>query len=1013
MKLYLRGLSAMGFAALMCMVAWLGGQTHGPQSREIPGDQNNFERTTWVEQTLASMSLEEKIGQLFMVATFSNRESAHEVYIERMVREQHLGGLIFMQGSAERQLALVNRYQQAARVPLFVAQDAEWGAAMRLVNLPRFPYQMTLGALRNDSLLYYVGQSMARELKAVGVNTSFSPVADVNNNARNPVINYRSFGENRFNVARKSIMMTQGLQKEGVMACAKHFPGHGDTESDSHYDLPVLYHSRERLDSVELYPFVKLAQQGVQSMMVAHLFIPSLDNTPNQASSLSPKIVQGLIREKMNFKGLIFTDALNMKGVSQYYPSGKAALQAFKAGNDILLFPTDIPLSARTIKQAIESGEISMQALEGRVRRILTTKYQLGLPRWKAPAADALPDYLAHPAQPALRKQLYEAAMTLVKNEEQLVPLRQLENRQIAYVQIGGGSRNAFDQSLLKYGDVKPFYLRKDFTPGEQERMLARLKDYNTVIIGLFGMRHGADQQFGVNQASRDFCKKLVGQPYQTILTVFGNPYALQYFGEQDAILMAYESVPEAEQAAAAAIFGGIRVDGILPVTASPQFPEGTGILLPEPIRFGFSLPEEQGMDSRVLNRIDAMAEGFIQKGDMPGCAILVMRGNNVVYEKGFGRMEFLANSTPIDPYQHTYDVASVTKVAATSLLTMQLVERGQLDLDAPISRYLPELKGTSKATLTIRRLMQHNAGLRGWYPFYAQTMLPGKKKSLDPQWYSSVPGSTYSAAIGPGIYGRPELKDWVWQQIVDLEVRKTTRVRYSDLGFIILCQIIERETGRSLDWLAEHLFYRPMGMNHTYFHPHRNGNIADCPPTEMDTVWRQSLIQGYVHDPAAALMGGVSGHAGLFANVYDLGKLMLMLKNRGSYGGERFLNPLTIDLFTKKQLDYSRKGLGWDKPEFDRTRNRRNPASDYASAATFGHTGFTGTCVWVDPVYDLVYVFLSNRTYPWASNRLLIYDHVREKLMDQMYESIFSYRTNFGSDPLEWRRSTARLPVK
>jgi beta-N-acetylhexosaminidase len=968
---------------------------------------------SWVDQQMASMSLEEKIGQLFMLATFSNREAAHEAYIERMIRQQHLGGLIFMQGTAERQRMLAERYQKASKVPLLIAQDAEWGLAMRIKQVPRFPYQMTLGAIRNDSLIYYVGKHMAQELKTTGINTSFSPVADINNNARNPVINYRSFGENKYNVARKSIMLSQGLQGEGVMACAKHFPGHGDTDADSHYDLPVLYHSKDRLDTLELYPFVHLARSGVQSMMVAHLFIPSLDDTPNQASTLSPKIVTDLLRERMGFQGLIFTDALNMQGVAKYYSPGEVALKAFEAGNDILLFPQNIPLSARLIKEAVESGRINREELDARVRRILQAKYRLRLHQRPAPPANLWQTQIASPENKALRKQLYEAAMTLVKNDRQILPLRHLESRKIAYVQIGGGSGNAFDQSLRKYAPLKRFYLRKNFTSGEKERLLQRLKGFNTVIIGVLGMSQRASSQFGITRATRSLCQELAEKPYETVLTLFGNPYSLQYFGEQNAILMAYEPVAEAQQAAAAAIFGGIRVDGSLPITASEQFPEGTGLVLREPIRFGFAIPEEEGMDSEVLGRMETLAQDFIKQGAMPGCAVLVLKGNRIVYDRGFGRMEYLTHSTPVDPLEHTYDLASITKVAATTLLTMHLVESGRLKLDEPISTYLPELKGTNKAALTIRRLLQHNAGLKGWVPFYQETLQEGKeRKTLDPHWYSFEQNQQYSSYIAPGLFGRPSLKDLVWRQIIDLEVRKTSRVRYSDIGFIVLMHILERETGRSLDWLCENLFYRPLGMDHTYFQPHLKGEIKNCPPTEADTLWRSCVVQGYVHDPAAALMGGVSGHAGLFSNVYDLGKLMLMLKNNGTYGGQRYFSRLTIDRFTSKQLSYSRRGLGFDKPELENSRNRRNPVSEHASRSTYGHTGFTGTCVWVDPTFDIVYVFLANRTYPWPRNRALIYEHVREKLMDQIYESMAAYRVNYGA-PLEWRHSTAKSPMK
>jgi beta-N-acetylhexosaminidase len=952
----------------------------------------------WVDSLMSQMTLEEKIGQLFMVATFSNKDEKHYASMERLIKQQHLGGLIFMQGNPYDQVKLINRYQNAASVPLLIAQDAEWGLGMRLKQTMSYPRNMTLGAIRDDSLIYDVGKQMGLELRQAGVHVNFAPVVDVNNNSQNPVINYRSFGENKYNVARKGIMISNGMQDNGVIACAKHFPGHGDTDADSHYDLPIINHDITRLDTLELYPFTRLIDEEVKSLLVAHLYIPALDSTPNQATTLSPKVVKGLLRDSLGYDGLVFTDALNMHGVSKYYPPGEVALKAFEAGNDVLLFPSNIPKSAQLIKQAIISGRIREVDLDRSVYRILRAKFEVGLNNFQPLSTTKLDDRLNSPTARLLRKKLYESAITLAKNKDDLVPLRNIEKRKIAYVQIGSGSGNTFDLTLKKYAKVTPFYLRQTFAEGEKQKILSQLKEYDTIIIGIMDMSQRASKNFGITENTRDFCRDLARLGKKTVLTLFGNPYALANFGTEDAVVVAYEAVPDAKRAAAMAIFGGIKVDGRLPVTASAQFTEGAGEVISAPIRFGFGMPAETGMDADYLKKIDSIATLYIRKGAMPGCAVMVLRGNQIVYDQTFGKTEYSSRGSKVHSFDHTYDLASVTKVAATTLCTMHLVERGVLELDRPIKYYLPELSGTNKSNLTIRRLLQHNAGLPGWIPFYIDTYADETRRSLNPDYYSFRVTRSSDYPIGPSLYGTYALQEKVWDQLKAVNVRKTTRVRYSDIGMILVGKIIESVSGMSLDSYADYLFYQSLGMDHTYFNPFYKGKAKFCPPTEADTSWRNAIIQGYVHDPASAIMGGVAGHAGLFSNGYDLMKLLLMIKNGGTYGGERYFRPQTIQAFTKKQLTSSRKGLGWDKPEY--ASHRTHPTSLYASKETFGHTGFTGTCVWVDPQYDIIYVFLSNRTFPYASNRMLMRENVRTKIMDVVYESMTAYQKKVRFSP-------------
>lgn len=925
-----------------------------------------------------------------MLATYSNRDEREYQAVTQLIRNYHLGGLIFMQGTPEKQAQLVNRYQRQSTIPLLIAQDAEWGLSMRLKKVPSFPKNMTLGAIDNDTLIYRFGREVGRQCRLVGVNMNFAPVVDINNNPANPVINYRSFGEDKYNVARKGIMFTRGIQSRGVIACAKHFPGHGDTDADSHFALPVIKHDKHRLDTLELYPFQRLAQTGVGAVMVGHLYLPSLDPTPNQAATLSPVIVQGLLRERMRYRGLIITDALNMHGVTKYYGPGEVALKAFQAGNDILLFPEDIPRSTRVMIDALKKGTISIAQLNASVRRILSAKYRAGLSTWRPIRESYLSGSLFTPEVEVLQQELYEAAMTLAKNEKRTVPINQLDKRKIAYVQIGGTKGNTFYKTLAKYAGVSPFILSSNFTSRDQNQLLQNLRNYNTVIVGVFGMNQTASKRFGVSNQTQLLTQALHKQGKATILTLFGSPYALQYFGEEDAILVAYESNTKAQLAAAEALFGGIPVTGRLPVTASPQFPEGRGYIIRKATRFGFSRPEQVGLESRTLAQIDDIAKTYINKKAMPGCAILVMKNGRIVFEKGYGRTEFGRQGQAIHPYVHTYDLASVTKVAATTLGAMYMTERKLFNLDKPISTYVPVLKGSAMARLTARKMLQHNAGLPGWLSVYQETFISVSSRKLDRRYYSATPSARYPIRIGPALYGSEQLNDLFIKKLRQVQVKRTGAVKYSDIGLIVTAMALENISKRSLDQLTHQLFYARLGMNHTYFNPHKLGRQRYCPPTEADIGWRQAVIRGYVHDPNAAVMGGVAGHAGLFSNVYDLAKLMYMLSYGGAYGGERYLTPQTIQRFTSKQIRYSRRGLGWDKPQPGRSNGL---VSRYASAATFGHTGFTGTAIWADPQNEIVYVFLSNRTYPDPDNRLLINAHVRTKVMDKIYEADYNYK--------------------
>ncbi|MFK7972355.1 MAG: glycoside hydrolase family 3 N-terminal domain-containing protein [Bacteroidia bacterium] len=951
----------------------------------VIGEQASEGRKKWVDSVMADMSVPEKIGQLIMVDAYSNKDATYETQLLTQSQTYHIGGYIFMQGSPDRQRSILRRLQSQAKIPLMIAMDAEWGLSMRMKNTPSFPKQMTLGAIRDDSLLYHFGKELAWQLKAVGGHVNFAPVIDINNNPRNPVIDNRSFGDNPYRVARKGLMLARGMTDGGVMPVGKHFPGHGDTDTDSHHDLPVLPYSAERLDSLELYPFMKASKAGMPAMMVGHLHVPVLDNAKNRPSSLSKAIVTDVLRERLGYKGLIFTDGLNMKGVTKYAPGrGEPALEALKAGNDILLIPENVRDAANRILAAAKSGEIKVSMIDDRVRRILTAKYNLGLRSAVSVPGSAI---LERTEARIMRKHLFEAALTLVRNDSNLIPLKKLDTR-FALLNVSGGMES-FTSHLKTYGAVRSYSLPAKLDLPHITSLARQLRNYPTVIISIPGS-YRRSRRYGIPASLKPTVEALRGQGQKVIITYFGSPYGLANMPEADAILLGYETAKEAQVAAASAIFGGIGISGRLPVTASASYKEGSGITTSYGGRYGFGIPEEEGMDHRVLKRIDSLAKYYIQRGAMPGCAVLVGKGNKVVYAKGFGHTE--PGGKPIDPYYHTYDLASVTKVAATTVCAMKFTEAGLLSLDKPIVRYLGDLKGTNKARLTPRRLLQHNAGLPAWRPFFRDTYSDPVKKTPDPRYYSTEKRDSFTVTISPKLHATATLHDTLWEWIKDMEVKSTDRVRYSDIGLLLTERVLQKISGgTSLDRLAHMHFYRDLGMVSTGFKPGERGLENRCPPSAVDDYWRREKLQGYVHDEASAVFGGVAGHAGLFSNTYDLAKLFFMLKNGGTYGNQQYLRPETVEAFTRQQLKTSRKGLGWDRPETSPYRS--NPASKYSSSQTFGHTGFTGTCVWVDPEYDVVFIFLSNRTYPNPRNKLLNREGVRSKIFNVVYESIFSYR--------------------
>ena len=923
----------------------------------------------WVDSVYQSMSDDERIGQLFMIRAHSDLGADHIASVKQQIEDYHVGGLCFFQGTPEKQLELTNEYQALSTLPMLVSMDAEWGLGMRLPESTiSYPKQIALGAIRNNQLIYDLGTEIARQMHRLGVNVSFSPVLDINNNPDNPVIATRSFGEDRYNVTAKGYMFMKGLQDNGILASAKHFPGHGDTDVDSHLDLPVIGHDRARLDSIELYPFRALIRYGIGSMMAAHLQIPALDPRPNRPSSLSKPIVTDLLRKELGFTGLIFTDGLEMKGVTKHYGDGEVEAEAIAAGSDILLLPEDIEASFAAIKRYRQEGKITPADIEVKVRRILLSKYRLGLAHASFPPVRNLRAELSTATAKSLKQELFAASMTLVRDQDRLIPLEAPVRGKIVSLRIGMAKPTAFTQRIDDYGQITHLTTGNTPTATEQKQVLGRINEGDVVVVSLYSDGSRFIERVPISSDVVQLLRQIDGRA-KLILTVFGNPYSLAALDEFPTILEAYSRDEVAQDAAAQALFGANRITGRLPVTASKRTPYNAGLETTANYRMGYANPESVGIDgARLATKVDAIAREAIRERATPGMVVLVARHGKIVFEKAYGHHTY-SKKTAVST-NDVYDLASVTKVAATTLCVMKLVDDGLIDLDKRLSFYLPELVGTNKEKITIRPILAHRAGLHSWIPFYRYTMGPGKNAQPSSQYYRNVQTGNFVIPVTDKLFMNKDYVETVWKQIYDSDMPNVGRYRYSDLGFYLLAKLVDRVSGLTVDEYAARNFYRPMGLETLTFNPLRRISVKRIPPTEEDHYFRMCTVQGYVHDMGAGMMGGVSGHAGLFGSAHDLAALFQMLLQDGSYGGKQYLSPQTIKLFTSRYPGELRRGLGFDMKQLDSDRSYN--MSSRASESTFGHLGFTGTAVWADPESDLVYVFLSNRTYPDMENKKL-----------------------------------------
>ena len=935
----------------------------------------------WVDSVFNALTPEERLGQLFMVAAYSNRDEKHYQEIDKLIAEYNIGGLIFFQGGAYRQARLNNRYQSKAKVPLAIAMDAEWGIGMRLDSIMDFPKQMTLGAIQDNKWIYEMGKEVANQFHSLNMHINFAPVVDVNVNPNNPVIGYRSFGENKFAVSDKGIAYMKGMQDHGIMANAKHFPGHGDTDADSHYALPVIKHSVERMSEIELYPFKQLMKDSLMSMMVAHLQIPAYDDRENMPTTLSSKVVTDLLKNELAFDGLVFTDAMNMQGVAKYYDPGEADVKALQAGNDVILFPLDVPKAIKQVKKALKKERLDQASIDLRVKKILRAKYWFGLNELELVNTFNLTKRINNDYAQLLNRILYQKAITIVDNQDKLLPIIDLGKKTYASLQIGESDGTEFKRMLDKYAKFN--HLAFDSLNADA---LESIASNDLVVVSYHGITNSPKDQHGVKDEEIAFIKSLQ-EKTNVIVVAFGNAYSLQYFEGIKNIICTYEDNEITQNLTPQIIFGALKAEGKLPISAGENFKAGTGIETLVTSRLSYGMPAEVGMSIDSLRRIDDIIEAAIKDKATPGAQIIVARKGKVIYQKNYGYQTY-AEEKAIDDHS-IYDVASITKVAATTQIIMKLYEQKKLDINKPIGFYLKELQGTNKDLLLIRDILTHQAGLKPYIPFWEKTV---DKGTLKAEYFSDATGPDHDFRFQESDLP-PALADSIWQWTLDSDLRdlpnKKTRYDYlySDLGYSLMYHVVSEIIQEPFESYLQREFYGPLGLTRTMYLPLAKGYGKDIAPSEVDDYFRNAIVCGSVHDQNATLMGGVAGHAGLFSTANDLAIIMQMNMQMGEYAGKRYFQNWTIPIFTSAQNMENRRGLGWDKPI---TGTDEGPTSQYSSASTFGHTGFTGAAVWADPAEELVFVFLCNRTYPESDNFKLLEENVRTRIHDLLYKSIF-----------------------
>lgn len=934
-----------------------------------------MDEETWVRDKLSKMTVEEKIAQSFMVACWSNKGESHLEEIERYITEDKVGGIIFFQGERENLTSSIDRFQRKSKVPLLIGMDAEWGIAMRIFGENRFPYAQTIGAANDAELTRQMGEFMAQECSQMGIHLSFSPVADVNSNPKNPVIGFRAFGSDQTHVSKHVKAFVEGMENEHILSCVKHFPGHGDTDKDSHLELPVVSHTQAQFESTDFEPFKSGIAAGTSAVMVAHLNVPSLDDS-GTPSSLSKTVMQDYLRKKLGFKGLVISDALNMKAVSERYGKSEVVAKAYIAGCDILLFPESVDEAIRLISKKVEKGELEMADVDARCKQVLRAKY-------KAIIAKPMVKRKDNAAERELAcAKVYEKALVVIKNEGQALPLNRLDKK-IARISIGTHAL-AFRESIDRYAAVEHHHF---YTTGEA---LERLKDkswegYDVVLVDVHSNSQREKNRYGFGDWEK--VTRLLPESATVITTFFGNPLVLAQENDLpaniDACVLAYENHALAQDRAGQFIMGAFDVNGKLEISINDKWPKGTGLAVKGNGRLKFTLPEELGISSDKMKEIDAVVEKAITAKAFPGCQVVVAIDGKVIHRKSYGTTLYEKGDSITD--DHIYDIASITKIASSTMALMKLKSDGKFDVTASLGELIPEVvEGTEYAKLKANDLLTHQAGLTPWIPFYKSTLKEGEWKT---DIYSKEKKEGYETPVANGLWIKDDYAKTMMKTILNTPLSGEKKYEYSDLGYYFFKAYIEKTSGKTQDKYVDQAIYKPLGLQHMTYLPLRKFLISQIVPTEDDKEFRKQVIHGYVHDPGAAMLGGVGGHAGLFSNATDLAALMQVLLNKGQVGSFSLLDRSVVEQFTACQFcPKNRRGLGFDKPLPD---GSGGPVSALASLSSFGHSGFTGTLAWSDPEHKVNYVFLSNRVSPSAENWKIRDMNVRTNIQRIIYEAL------------------------
>ena len=830
-------------------------------------------------------------------------------------------------------------------------------------------------------LIKKTGQYIGEHCKRIGVHFNFAPVVDINTNPQNPIIGNRSFGEDKNNVTEKALAFMQGMQSAGVLANAKHFPGHGDTDQDSHKTLPTVSFDKKRIETIELFPYKKLISNGLSSVMVAHLNVPSLEPRANFPSSLSKPIVSDLLKTKLKFEGLIFTDALDMKGVSNFSKPGAIDVQAFLAGNDVLLMSENVEVGMEEIMLSYYSGRISEARLAHSVKKILNAKYKVGLNNYNPIKTKNLVADLNRSKDDLLYAQLMQNAITVVKNDKSTLPIKDLELKNIAYVSMGDRSGKPFLNTLKKYAKIT------EVKSDNLDQLIQKLKHFNLVIVGFHKSNSSPWKSYKFTNKELVWLQE-IARTNEVILNIFSKPYtldALKSYSNFEGVVVGYQNSATAQKLSAQILFGALSAQGQLPVSISnSMYKVGHGLQTSKIDRLSFGLPESVGMSSAKLSKLDSVANFAIDDKMTPGIQLLVARKGKVIYDKNFGYHTYSKQRKV--RAEDLYDLASLTKILVTLPLLMELVEHGSVDLDDRLGDILPQYKKTNKSQITLKEMLSHYARLQPWIPFYQSTLDSVTNKPIS-RFFRTKKSKKYPIKISENSFLRTDFTDTIHQNIIDSKLLDEKKYRYSDLPYYILKDYLESFYDVSLDALIQQRFYNTIGANYSTYNPLEKFDKTQVIPTEKDTYFRFDTVHGHVHDMGAAMQNGVGGHAGLFSNANDVAKLMQMYLQYGHYGGKQFLTPKTIDAFNTCYFceEDNRRGVGFDKPQLD----EEGPTCGCISMTSFGHSGFTGTYAWADPEEEIIYVFLSNRTFPDSKNNRLLKENIRTEIQRLIYEAI------------------------